>query len=124
MDSPAHFAALVAGVALLTAPFVAKVVDWVKYITARNWNAVLTQVVVWAAGIGFTGLFALSNFSTEAGLTGLDTASVILVGLSAGSVASVGFDNLKARDRTQSAGKPDLLPPPKRRKALKAKPKA
>lgn len=107
---------MVAAVALLW-----KGVDFVKYLSARDKNAVVTQLATWASGFGVTNLLAHSDFADTLELGGkmlgsMGWPSLMLIGLSMGSTASGAFDIKKALDNSDSAKTPDLLqsswPPP------------
>ena len=91
-----------------------KIVDFAKVARVRDWNAVLTQVVVWGAGVGVTFLLAGTDFADGINiggrtLGGMNSSSVILLGLSMGSLGSVAVDYKKARDNNDSAAMPTLL---------------
>lgn len=92
-----------------------KAVDFLKYLLAKDWNGVVTQLVVWLVGIGLTWLLSASDFANGVEIGGLDlgnlnTASIVLVGLSLSSTASfLGQDLIKALDNTQSAATPNLV---------------
>lgn len=92
-----------------------KAVDFLKYLSAKDWNGVVTQVVVWLVGIGLVWLLSASDFANGVQIGGLDlgnlnAASIVLVGLSLSSTASfVGQDLLKALDNSQTARTPELL---------------
>lgn len=96
-----------------------KLVDTVKQIRAGNWNAVVTQVVVWAGAIGLVALAAASDLAggfaipgTSLTLANLKPSTVVLVGLALGSTVSVAVDVRKAIDTSDSAKTPQLLPAP------------
>lgn len=104
------FAPLLAAVALIW-----KIVDFVKYLRVRNVDAVVTQLGVWVAGVGVTLLLAATNYSDgivigDLPLGELNLASLILLGLSIGSTASVLVDAKKAVDNTDSAAVPSSRP--------------
>jgi len=92
-------------------------VNFVKNIRAGDLNGWLTQLVVWAAGIGTAALLAASDvantFDLGNGLTldNVNGATLILVGLGIGSTAMLANDFKKAIDSSDSAVKPDLVPP-------------
>lgn len=97
------FVPLVAALALVW-----KIVDVVKYVRAKNLDAVITQVGVWFAGVVVIILLAATDFAqgvviASARLSDLNVASLILIGLSIGSSASVLVDAKKALDNTDSA---------------------
>lgn len=92
-----------------------KAVDFLKYLRAKDWNGVATQLVVWIVGVGLVWLLSASDFANGVQIGGLDlgnlnAASIVLVGLSLSSTASfLGQDLIKALDNTQSASTPNLL---------------
>lgn len=102
------FIPLVAAVALIW-----KIVDFVKYVRARHTDAVITQAAVWAAGVLVMLLLANTDFASEVAIAGtqlgnLNWASLVLIGLSVGSSASVLVDAKKAVDNSDSAAVPSL----------------
>lgn len=104
------FVPLVAALALVT-----KLVDFGKYLTARNINGAVTQLVAWGAGIGAFFLLSRTDFASgitigDLSLSTLNGASLILVGMSVASVGSLAIDFKQARDNTDTAAKPALLP--------------
>lgn len=106
------FAPLLAAIALIW-----KIVDFVKYLRARNSEAVVTQAAVWFAGVGVIFLLAATDFASainvgDLSLGTLNAASLILLGLSVGSSASVLVDVKKAVDNTDSAAVPAGKPTP------------
>lgn len=107
---PVSLAAVVAVLAAF-APIVWKAVDFVKFARAKDVNAVITQLVVWVAGIGVGFLARWSDFATGTALEHVNVSTVILAGLSIGSVASAAYDFKRARDNTDTAATPTLLPP-------------
>jgi hypothetical protein len=98
-----EFAPMLAAVALIW-----KIVDVVKYLLEKNRKAVITQMGVWAAGISVVVLLAASDFAgginvADYPLSSLNLASLVLLGLSVGSSASVAVDVKQAVDNTDSA---------------------
>lgn len=110
-----------AALALVASPVVLKLINFAQYLRVKNWNAVATQAAAWLGGVGVTFLFAHSNYSAAVALNGLNAYSLVIAGISLGSLASVGVDGLKALDATQSAAKPDLLAKRKRPKTARTK---
>jgi len=93
---------------------VKKLVDFVRYAKASDWNGVVTQLVVWVGGVAVVALAAHTEWAggIEFGgvtLAGMGWASLILVGIFVGSAASTGQDALKAVDGRQSESKPTLI---------------
>jgi hypothetical protein len=107
----------VAILALLGA-LVTKVVDFARHVRAKDWNAVVTQLVAWAAGVAGAFLLAASDFANgvtfdQLGgykLSDLNGASLTFIGMAVLSVASKLVDVQKAVDGSQSAAVPPLLP--------------
>lgn len=105
-----EFAPLLAAVALIW-----KIVDVVQYLRAGNRDNALTQVGVWLAGIIVIVLLSASDFANGIDVAGftlgnLNVASLILLGMSMGSTASIGVDIKKAIDNTDSAAIPAAQP--------------
>ncbi len=103
---------------LLTA-LVKKVIDAAKYLTNRQWNGFVTQVIVWGAGFVAAFVGANAEITKDVGLPigdavitlgGLDIWSLILLGLSIGSLASVGNGAEAAIDINRDTTKPRLFP--------------
>ena len=92
-----------------------KFVDFLKYLKVSDWNAAATQAIVWVAGIAGIVLFAHSGFAGNIpvfeGMTLAQTgfAEQLILGLSAASVASVGYGVKTAVDNTDSAKTPSLF---------------
>lgn len=104
------FAPLLAAIALIW-----KIVDTVKYLRAGNRDAVFTQLGVWFAGVGVVLLLAATDFANgievaEFSMDKLNIASLILLGLTIGSSASVAVDLKKAIDNSDSAAVPASKP--------------
>lgn len=109
MDTVGEFIPLIATLALA-----AKAVDWLKYIKDKNTNGTLTQLFVWVVGVGVIFLLANTDFAGGVVVGGkalsiLGWESLLLIGLTLGSWASVGFDIKKAIDNTDSAATPQLF---------------
>lgn len=95
---------------------VLKLIDFLRYIAGRNVNGVVTQLVVWVAGVVVILLFAQSDWANTINVGGLtlaqlNVASQIIAGLVLGSATSAGYDLKKAVDNGQSAAIPTLLGP-------------
>lgn len=93
------------------------VINFLKEVTNKQVNAVVTQLITWVAGVVGVWLFSESDFGSaiavgETGytLSNINFSSLILVGLTIGSLAMVAYDLKKAIDRTDSAVAPKLLP--------------
>ena len=95
--------------------FVKKFVDTSKYVTNRNVNALATQIWTWVGGTIILAAARLAEITENIeafGLTlgQLDLWSVILGGAMLGSGASVVYDYQAARDNSDTAKTPPLLP--------------
>ena len=95
-----------------------KIVSALKYLTARDINAFVTQVIAWVVGIGVIALAAQADLAAGIDIGGvllqdLDFASQVFVGLGLASAASFAFDVKKALDGSDSAKEPSLggVPP-------------
>ena len=100
-------------VALLA--LVVKFTDFLKYVTARNTNGVVTQLVAWGAGVGAFFLAAQTDFASgihvgDMSLPTLNGWSLVFVGMSVASAGGLAVDYKQARDNSDSAVKPNLLP--------------
>ena len=105
-----QFVPLVAAIALIW-----KIVDFAKLVRARDVNGIVTQAVVWVAGVAIFFLLASTDYATGIRIGGvvlahLNGPSLILIGLSAGSSAAVGYDFKRAVDHSDSATMPPLIP--------------
>lgn len=99
---------------LVMSALVKKLVDFVKYITANDWNAVVTQIVAWIAGIALAFVGADSDWAQNIIINGLPLSnlnnwSLVFVGVNVASLAGFGWDTLKAIDGSNSAAVPHLL---------------
>jgi hypothetical protein len=95
-----------------------KTVDFLKFLTGKDWNSAITQVVVWGVGVLLVWLLSASDFANGIIIGGIDlgnmnASSIVLVGLALASTASLlGQDLIKALDNTQTAAAPPLVPLP------------
>jgi uncharacterized membrane protein len=99
---------------LVLGSLVGKFVDFLKYLSKRDWNGVVTQLIAWAAGVGGVLLMAQTQFADGVDIGGtklsaLNTPSQILLGLMATSLLSVVYDVKKAVDSQDSAKMPKLI---------------
>ena len=102
---------------IVLATLATKIIDVLKYLQARDWNGVFTQVSVWAAGVIVIFMAAQAQAfegvqvpSIDQALGLLDFWSLVIVGLSITSLLSTVYDFKKAIDNTDSASVPALLP--------------
>lgn len=103
--------AVLAGVAFA----INKTVSVIKALTASDWRAALTQVLVWV--VGWAALLLMSQATLVNNLTvpgfevafvNLDVASLLLLSWVLGSSGSFAFDIKKAIDSTDSAQEASL----------------
>lgn len=95
-----------------------KLVDLLRQLRGGDYNGVLTQLFVFAGGIGLIWLAAASPLMGGVAVGGVtisdfDWAAKVLAGLALGASASAYIlDTQKAVDNTQSAALPALFSPP------------
>lgn len=95
-----------------------KVVDFLKYLTNRDLNGAVTQLVAWAAGVCAVLLYAQTDWADTIPVAGsiladLNFWSQLAYGLTIASGASLATDFIKAFDQHDSAAMPQLMPPPR-----------
>lgn len=100
--------------ALALAALILKFMDFLRYLKAGDMNGVVSQLIVWASGVGALLLVAQTQWAGEisvgdTSLGRLGFWSVVFAGMSLASVASAGKDALKAVDSSNSAKIPTLL---------------
>lgn len=93
-----------------------KIIEALKYLRAKDWNALLTLlsihitgvvVMLFAAAASVTESFVVPGTSSAIGT--LDTASVIFLGLTSAAFTSKLYDFQKAVDNTTSGVQPNLF---------------
>lgn len=99
---------------LVMTALVKKLVDFAKYGTSGDVNALVTQVVAWAAGVAAAFVTANSDWGDTIIVNGdplalLNGWSLALMGVNIASLAGVGWDAIKAVDASNSAVVPTLL---------------
>lgn len=104
---------------LAMSALVKKVVDMVKFLSAGDVNAIVTQIVAWLAGIAAVFIVAKSDFGNqvivnELALSSLNNWALTLAGIVLASTAGLGWDTISALDNTNSANTPQLLHPARR----------
>lgn len=104
-------AAAAALVLALMSTLVHKVIDFAKFVSAKEWPSVISQGLSFAGGVGVTFLAAASSIGTHVALYGTQLgaangADKVLVGLALGSAASLTKDFINSRDNTDSAAVP------------------
>ena len=92
-----------------------KIVDTFKFVTNRNINALVTQIVTWATGVFVLWLAANADITENVEVFGvtfgaLETGSIVLGGMIFSSAASVVYDYQASRDNSDTAKTPPLLP--------------
>lgn len=90
-------------------------VNVLKFASGRQWNAVVTQLIAWVAGIAGIFLAGATQFASGIAvgnmtLASLDGASKLFLGLIATSLLSTVNEIKKAIDSSDSAATPPLLP--------------
>ena len=99
--------------ALALAALVIKIIDFFKYLSNRDLNGAGTQLVVWAAGVGAVFLYAQTAWADTidfgGSLSTLNGWSLLAVGLSVGSGASVVKDGFHALDNSLTTKQQHLL---------------
>jgi H+/Cl- antiporter ClcA len=90
-------------------------VNFLRFFSARNWSAVLTQIIAWVAGMAGVFLMRATDFAAgiKIGDKSLDKVgfwSALLLGLLATSLLSTVNEVKKALDNNDSSKVPPLLP--------------
>lgn len=92
-----------------------KFIDFLKQLTPpdKNYNAAITQAVVWVAGLAAVFLYSESQLGEGVTIGNItledaDTPTKIIVGLMVGSLASGVVDIKKAIDSSDSSKQPPL----------------
>jgi hypothetical protein len=86
---------------------VAKFIDWLKMITQKEWNAVITQVIVWVSGIGALFLVGQTQWAKAVDIGATSIAHMggwdkVFVGLAMGSAASWVTDAFASLNKTNT----------------------
>jgi hypothetical protein len=94
---------------------IGKFVDFLKSVTNRDLNGIVTQATAWAAGVVAVFLYANTAWADQISfgdrtLAQMNGASLVAVGLGASSLMSVLVDFKKARDGSDTAKTPPLIP--------------
>lgn len=100
--------------AVAMAALVLKVIDFLRYVGARDLNGSGTQLITWIAGVAVAFLVAHTEWADGIELGGaplgkLGFWSLVFVGLTYSSLASAGKDLLKSIDNNNSAKIPTLF---------------
>lgn len=96
------------------AALVFTVINFFKAVRNGDTNAWTTQLIVWVSGVVVVFLVAQTDFAEsvtfgEWVLSGLNFASLVFIGLTVASLATVGNELKKAFDNTDSAATPPLV---------------
>lgn len=114
-------AQVVGGVAALLALGLAasNVLALVKYLLAKDVNAIVTNLLFFGASLGLLLLAAQASYTEFVTIPGIDVSlhsldfpSLVIVALGIYGVGGAWYDRTKAKDNTQSAAQPPLLGPP------------
>jgi hypothetical protein len=103
------------GAAALIGALVYAGINFIKYVKAKDRSASLTQIAVWALGVGVLFLAAWAKVTNTFMFNGItlekmDTGSKIVLGLMAASLfATIPYDLKRAIDNNDSATTPPLL---------------
>lgn len=91
-------------------------INFLKFVSGKDWNSAKTQLTVWVGGIVVVALAAQADVAAGLEIPGssftlglLDFPSRILVGLAASSLFSFGNEVKKAIDNTDNAKTPQLF---------------
>lgn len=94
-----------------------KFTDFLKYLTNKDRNALITQLTVWVSGVAAVVLARLADITagievpgTGASFGSLDVWSAVFVGLGLSSAGSFLYDFKKSRDNLDSSWTPSLVP--------------
>lgn len=100
--------------ALLVMPLIKKIIDFIRFIRARDIDGVVTQSVAWVVSVLVTVLAAHTDWADGFSVFGkifseASWQSHVFLGLLIGSSASLVTDTIKALDNSQSAAIPRLV---------------
>lgn len=110
---------VVGGVAALAALSLASVqaMNFVKYLLAKDWNGVVTNLAFFVVSFLLLLLAANSNYTEGVAIPGintplhfLDLGSLAIVALGIFGVGGQWYDRTRAKDNNQSAEVPSLVP--------------
>jgi len=100
---------------VVLAMLASKLLDFAKFLRAKDWNAVFTQVSAWAIGVAVLWVAGTAEVfkgvvipALDTSIGSLDAGGLFLVGLSLTSLLSTVYDFKKALDNTDSAKTPPL----------------
>jgi hypothetical protein len=91
-------------------------VDIFRYIKGGDWNGAGTLLIAWAGGFGAAALFAQTAWAEglaigDQNLGALNVASLVVLGLTLGSIGAFANEFNAARDVNRSTAKPHLIKP-------------
>lgn len=97
------------------------IVNFLRYISAREWKPVVTILVLWVAGFVSFALLAATAYAASISVFGISLEQMtlwdkILIGILTSSILSPAKDLMKSFDNTQTAevpvwgGTPDVPP--------------
>jgi hypothetical protein len=95
---------------------IVSIINFVKFVRARDMNGIATTLAVWIAGVLVVLLVAQTDFAEgisvgDKTLASLNFWSLVFVGLTIAGTAIFGNEIKKALDGGDSAAKPPLVPP-------------
>lgn len=100
---------------LILGTLASKIIDVLKFIRSKDWNATITQVATWIAGVVVVFLASGAEVTSDITIPSLgvtfgtlDTGSKVLIGTAITSLLSMAYDFRKAFDGTDSAKAPPL----------------
>lgn len=94
-----------------------RIVSFLKYLRAADWNSAFTQAATWGAGVVLVFLAGAADVTQQLELFNgivlgtVNAASKILLGMMFLSLGSQVYEFKKAIDRSDSAAEPALLGP-------------
>lgn len=89
-------------------------VDILRFVRGRDWNGAGTLLTAWVGGFAAAALFAQTEFADgisvgDQTLGDLNVASLLVVGLTLGSVGANVNEFFASRDANRSTAKPQLF---------------
>lgn len=99
-----------------------KIVDFARYVRARDINGIVTQLAAWLAGVLVVLLVAQTDWADGVTIGAMSLGklgfwSLVFYGLAAGSGASTVKDTLKAVNPNDTSTVPAMIPPTGRHRA-------
>lgn len=89
-------------------------IDILRYLKGSDWNGAFTLIAAWIAGFGAAALFGQTAWADslvigDQNLGNLNIASLIVFGLTLGSVGAFANEFNAARDDNRNTSKPHLV---------------